>query len=682
MSQYAIIGYGAEGKAAYEYFSAKVGKDNVQIFDDSSPDLPSISQLPSLVKKGTTLVRSPGISLHNPPLEHLPKGANITSGTNEFFSKCPAPIIGVTGTKGKGTTSSMIASILDGIGYRVHLLGNIGVPALKVLPDIEPEDVVVYELSSFQLWDLNFSPQIAVLTVLEPDHLDVHHSYREYLDAKKNIFNHQTRTDYLVYNGDDEQVTAEVKSGVAHHVVYPQEYANSLDRATPLPGKHNVDNAGLAVLAVQSFLHSLQHVDDMSTSDPDYTDNVADAKCVSGKSVDLPHFTATQEVHVRDALRMFTGLDHRLKLVGSVNGVHYYDDSIATTPGSAVAAIKSFDAPKVLILGGKDKGGDYTTLGKELDAHRVETVIMYGENRDTIHGALEGVTSAKLMVLDAKSMQEIVLVAEAESKSGDVVILSPAAASFDMFKNYQERGSEFIAAVQGLEGFRPLDDADVIHSEVANNPIRIGIFDSGRGGEFVATSLKSLRPNDTFQVVNDSENVPYGDKTPKQIYELTKQAIKPLLGEVDVLAIACNTATAYAIDGLRSDYPDVRFVGFEPMIKPASLNSSTGNIAVLATPATLKSERYQKLKDKWASDYNVFEPDCSTWARRIEDGVFGRSDIAGLDTLVRAEEIDQVILACTHYLGVKEMLQHTLPPQVNILEPIEAISRQISRIAT
>ena len=545
----------------------------------------------------------------------------------------------------------MIAEILRELGFRVHLVGNIGVPALAVLPKIRAEDVVVYELSSFQLWDLERSPQVAVLTIFEPDHLDVHTSYREYLAAKSNIFQHQTRADFLVYNGKDEQVTAAARSGVAFQVVYPQESALTLARATNLPGRHNLLNAQAAVLAAQSYLTRQARL-------------AFDRGDIPSRPPEFVEFSEQQAAQVQQALERFTGLDHRLKLVGEVDGVRYYDDSIATTPGSALAAIKSFAAPKVLILGGKDKGGDYTSLARELASNSVREVLAFGENRARIAQELRSVSSVPVRVLETSSMAEVVQLAALSAEDGDVVILSPAAASFDLFKNYQDRGAQFIEAVERLAG-KPA--------------LQIGVFDSGLGGEFVAQALQELRPGDDFQVVNDAANVPYGDKTPEEIYALTKRAITPLL-VADVLVIACNTATAYAIDRLRVDYPEVRFVGFEPMIKPASLNSSTGSIAVLATPATLRSERYLRLKQEWASGYDVFEPDCSTWARKIEDATFSEEDVAELKRLVQEEGIDQVILACTHYLGVQSILRRALPQSTAILQPIKAINRQISRL--
>lgn len=210
--------------------------------------------------------------------------------------------------------------------------------------------------------------------------------------------------------------------------------------------------------------------------------------------------------------------------------------------------------------------------------------------------------------------------------------------------------------------------------------MKIGVFDSGRGGVFVTERLQKLNPNDEFIIVNDHKNVPYGDKTREEIVKLTEMAIKPLLRETKIIIIACNTATAYAITYLRAKFPNHKFIGFEPMIKPAVLATETGKIAVLATPATLKSSRYLELKTEWAGNFEVFEPNCETWAKKIENNEFIEKDLIELVELVQRNNIDQVILACTHYLGVEKVLQENLPETVQILQPIMAINKRLNEL--
>ena len=426
----AIVGYGAEGKASYSYWR-DLGHE-VTIVDEKeiSPyDLPYGSDM--LLGKNAfkylagydLVVRSPGI---NP--SKLKTDSKIWSATNEFFAKCPAPIIGVTGTKGKGTTASLIAAILTAAGKTVHLVGNIGTPALSVLPKIQPDDLAVFELSSFQLWDLEKSPHIAVALMIEADHLDVHKDMKDYVGAKSNIRRYQTDNDICIYHPTNElsaQVAAASTEGeakryavvddgavyVKENTFFVQNQALCSNDAVQLPGAHNLENACAAITAALPFL-----------------DNAYDA--------------------IEKGLRSFTGLPHRLKLVGEKSGVRYYDDSIATTPGSAIAAISAFDEPKLLILGGSDKGADYTELieaCKSTDTHVLVIGALAGKLRKLCQKHHVAVTD-----LAGKTMQSIVRSATELAAPGSVVILSPAAASFDMFKNYADRGDQFVEAVKGL----------------------------------------------------------------------------------------------------------------------------------------------------------------------------------------------------------------------------------------
>jgi UDP-N-acetylmuramoylalanine--D-glutamate ligase len=408
----AIAGYGVEGRASYEYYRAQ-GHDVTVV--DERENLGDIGEIATILgadafsklNEFELIIRSPSI---NP--KKLPYGEKVWSATNEFFAKCPAPIIGVTGTKGKGTTSSFIASILNAAGRTVHLVGNIGTPAITELKNIQPEDVVVYELSSFQLWDAKRSPHVSVVLMIEADHLDVHDSFKDYIEAKRNIVRFQSEEDITIFYKDSEYATNIGLSSVAGKVVaYPDEEA--LERYAPyvsLPGTHNLENAYAAVLAA----NSIQHIDESS---------------------------------IEKGLSSFTGLPHRLKLVAEKDGVTFYDDSIATTPGSAIAAIRSFGQPKVIILGGQDKGADYTEL-IELCAETDTKVVAMG----AIGSAIEELCTQLGVTCERADgpMNEVVTLAHQTASVGDVVILSPAAASFDMFKSYADRGDQFIAAVNDL----------------------------------------------------------------------------------------------------------------------------------------------------------------------------------------------------------------------------------------
>jgi UDP-N-acetylmuramoylalanine--D-glutamate ligase len=422
----AIAGYGAEGKSNYNYWNTP--ENEVVITDERQPsDVPVDAHVIvgqdafSRLDGFDMVIRSPGLAPHK-----IKTDGKIWSATNEFFAQCPAPIIGVTGSKGKGTTSSLIASMLRAAGKTVHLVGNIGIPALSVLGDISPDDIVVYELSSFQLWDLEMSPHIAVVLHIEADHLDVHADFAEYVEAKAQIAANQITTDRVVYNAHNQWATHIAERSVGQrlpyqsvrgaHVqgdffMYGEQELCSTDELL-LPGRHNQDNACAAITAVWPW------VQDGAT--------------------------------IARGLHGFDGLPHRLKWVRDVSGVKYYDDSIATTPGSAIAAINSFTEPKVLILGGSSKGADFTELAETVMAGKVKAVIVLGAEAHRIQQALEQAGYTSIYHPEEQTMLSVVTGAHKLADSGDVVILSPSCASFGLFRDYADRGNQFIDAVMQL----------------------------------------------------------------------------------------------------------------------------------------------------------------------------------------------------------------------------------------
>lgn len=427
----AIAGYGSEGKSSLTYFASR---GDVTIVDERTEiaDLPE--GVPTILGKGVfaklqdfdIVVRTAGLAP-----EKITTNGKIWSATNEFFARCPVAVIGVTGSKGKGTVSSLMTSILREAGQTVHLIGNIGVPALDILELIKPGDIVVYELSSFQLWDLEKSPNVAVILMIEPDHLDVHESFDEYVAAKANIRKHQTEEDICFYhptnqfsrqiafvnplpnahpfNDSSDEMSVYVDNS---HFVEDGGVICSTN-ALQLPGQHNLENACAAISAVSA-----------------------------GFGVD--------RYAVERGLRAFTGLDHRLKFVREVDGVKYYDDSIATTPGSAIAAMKAFDAPKILILGGSTKGAKFDEVASIAAQMNVKLAILVGDEADNIERALQKENVSLINLGSYTTMSKIVETAKTHAVSGDVVILSPACASFGMFKDYNDRGNQFIAIVEDL----------------------------------------------------------------------------------------------------------------------------------------------------------------------------------------------------------------------------------------
>lgn len=210
--------------------------------------------------------------------------------------------------------------------------------------------------------------------------------------------------------------------------------------------------------------------------------------------------------------------------------------------------------------------------------------------------------------------------------------------------------------------------------------MRIGIFDTGLGGEIVAKRLKHYFPDATFTVINDRKNLPYGNKTTDEIYVLTKTAVTPLVGKNDVIVLACNTATAAAIDRLRADFPDQEFVGYEPMVKPAAEITRSGCVVILATPATIKSDRYQNLVTKYGQNIRIFTPDCTTWASDIESGNAAKIELGVIAHCVDVKT-DVIVLACTHYLELQDRIQQQFP-DITVIEPTEAVASRITALTS
>ena len=446
-----IAGYGVEGISSLIYFQQKFPDAEFVVADESPANkLPAIPDGVKLISgKNVFSEQLDGADLMvrtaSLPPRNIKTSGKIWSATNEFFQECPAPIIGVTGTKGKGTTCSLIVSILQQAGRTVYLVGNIGVPALDVLPKIKKTDIVVYELSSFQLWDLEKSPHIAVVLMIEPDHLNIHTDFADYLNAKKNIRCHQHLGDVCLYHPTNK---------------YSREVAAApLDRP-PDTGDNHGDTLDFAQryaipdddqVYVRDGYFCVQNRRICSTSHLRLpgAHNLENACAAMSAVTELPITVANEQFAA--GLESFTGLPHRLKFVAEKKGVKYYDDSISTTPGSAIAALKAFTEPKILILGGSDKGADYAELAQEIARQQMRAVIVNGANASEIIEILhKNEVSCRVVHLEMAVMPTVVETAENQAQSGDVVILSPAAASFDMFKSYNDRGEQFVAAVEKL----------------------------------------------------------------------------------------------------------------------------------------------------------------------------------------------------------------------------------------
>lgn len=423
----AIAGYGLEGESNYRYWS-KYPDSEITVVDQKQPDFQIPVGVESIIgsdafEKLTNfdlVVRTAGLSPNK-----IHTNGKIWSSTNEFFSKCPALIIGVTGTKGKGTTASLIEFILREDGKKTWLLGNIGKPSLDVIDEIQQDDIVVYEMSSFQLWDVERSPRIALILFIEKDHQDVHNDMQEYLNAKGNITRFQNSNDLLIYNASNQYAVDISKKSKAKKVAYQSDLSAHVhddyfyygsEQICPvsvlkIPGIHNQDNACAAIDAVWEIIND--------------------------KSA------------IERGFSKFLGLPHRLQFVREFNGVKYYDDSIATTPSSAIAALRSFDSKKVIILGGSPKGSDFDELGNELTKHDAY-VILIGDEAEKISNSCNKNGFRNYEIIQNPNMRTIVDRVKVIADPGSVVLLSPASASFGLFKNYSDRGNQFIEAVMDL----------------------------------------------------------------------------------------------------------------------------------------------------------------------------------------------------------------------------------------
>ena len=469
-----ILGYGLEGKSAENYFKSDPNLSEhtkIDILDNFTPE-----DLQSRDFSNYDLIfRTPSV---RPDLIPAPK-EKITSVTKFFFSNCKAKIIGVTGTKGKGTTCTLIRDILEALNrkgetlfeegpelrrglardtrdgglarrasrteFRPFLVGNIGTPALDALPTITENDVVIYELSSFQLWDLEKSPSVAVALRIEPDHLDVHKDFEEYLSAKENITRYQSESDSLVYFKDNKNTFTLASLSKAKKFPYPLEekspLLNEALSSLKIPGAHNKENAEAALLACAAFLN-----------------------------LDLETFLTENFSEVSSALANFKPLPHHIEFVRELNSVKYYDDSFSTVLPSLEAAIKSFPkTPLVLIAGGKDKGVDVEPVKRLIfDNPYLIKAVLIGEtaeklskNEDPEKFYLAG-TDFDDAVKKARSFAETYLTRAEENSDtclvdakkpivSPVVLLSPCASSFDMFKSYKDRGDIFKTLVKNLK---------------------------------------------------------------------------------------------------------------------------------------------------------------------------------------------------------------------------------------
>lgn len=432
----AILGFGAQGKSALEYWHSSENsitvcdKNETIVVPEGINTKLGADHLREL-DAFDLIVRSPFV--HPRDIVNANNSdilRKVTTNTNEFFRVCPTKnIVGVTGTKGKGTTSTLIANMLQSAGKRTYLGGNIGIPPLELLKqDIQPDDWVVLELANFQLIDLVYSPHVAVCVAVVEEHLDWHNDIQEYIEAKQQLFRWQKSDDFAIYYpaNDNSKTITSVSSGAKipyleapgalvhgdHIEIDGTEICRTGEIA--LPGKHNWQNVCAAVTAVWQI-----------TQD-----------------------TAA----IREGILGTKSLPFRIEARGQVNDITFYNDSFATAPSATIAAIEAIHAPKVLILGGFERNLDLADLAHVIKehSHDIRKIVLIGESASRLQGALEDAGYTNTAFEESKDMAAIVRTAYGFARSGDAVVLSPAFASFDMFKNFEERGKRFNEAIETL----------------------------------------------------------------------------------------------------------------------------------------------------------------------------------------------------------------------------------------
>ena len=374
------------------------------------------------------LFRTPGMHPANPAIEALrSRGAEVTSEMEVFFEVCPCNLIAVTGSDGKTTTTTLISEMLKASGKTVWLGGNIGTPLLPLVRQMRETDYAVVELSSFQLMDMKRSPARAVVTNLAPNHLDIHKDMEEYVQAKTNIFRYQDEKGLLVLNADNA-ITAGFRGNGAIRFFSRQGEADVCVRdgvicrhgqkVLPvsdilIPGVHNVENYMAAIAVVEGLV---------------------------------------EDETIRQVAKTFGGVEHRIELVQVKDGVRFYNDSIASSPSRTIAGLRSFPEKVILIAGGYDKHIPYDVLGPEICAH-VSKLFLGGATGEKIRQAVLACPEydpAQLEIVDCGSFEPAVRAAAAAAKTGDVVLMSPASAAFDQFKNFMVRGDFYKKLVKEL----------------------------------------------------------------------------------------------------------------------------------------------------------------------------------------------------------------------------------------
>jgi len=446
----AIIGLGVSNIPLLDYLYEK--KARVTVFDQREIDeipkdimdkITSYSMEFSLGKKSFSklkgfdlIFRSPSCLPTISELEaEANRGAIVTTEVEMLMEMCPGTIIGVTGSDGKTTTTSLIYEIIKNKGYNCYLGGNIGIPLFTKLNQMRPDDIIVLELSSFQLMGMKVSPHIAVITNITPNHLNVHKDYEEYIEAKKNIFKYQNEDDILILNYDNELTRECAKEAIG--------------RVKFFSSKQKLDNGYIVDKDVikeceDKLRKHILNVKDVKLRGMHNYENICAAIVATKTLVDIDCALNT--------IKEFAGVEHRLELVKEINDVKWYNDSSSSSPTRTISGINAFNEDIVLIAGGYDKDLDYDVIGKPI-VSRVKTLILMGQTADKIYNAVkkeQEIQNKEIKIYMSTSLKEAIGLAYKYAKPGQIVLFSPASASFDMFKDFADRGNQFKNIVTSL----------------------------------------------------------------------------------------------------------------------------------------------------------------------------------------------------------------------------------------
>ena len=446
----AIIGLGVSNIPLLDYLYKK--KANVTVFDERNIDDISKEIMDKItlynftfhlgenclenLKGFNVIFRSPSCLPTRVELqEEANKGAIVTTEIEMLMQMAPCKVIGVTGSDGKTTTTSLINAILQKAGYNTYLGGNIGTPLFTRLSEMKPDDIIVLELSSFQLMGMEISPNISVITNITPNHLNIHKDYNEYIEAKKNIFKYQNEDEIVVLNYDNE-ITRNCAKEANSKVIF-------FSSKEKLDDGFIVDEGIIKECEDKVRKHILNTKDVILRGTHNY-ENIATAIATTRTLVDL-------DIAV-EAVKEFKPVEHRLELIREIDRVKWYNDSVSSSPTRTIAGLNSFDEEIILIAGGYDKNLDYTPIAKPI-VDKVKGLILLGQTSDKIFDAVKQELEDEHKDLDiyvCDSLEQTVVLAKKIAKPGQIVLFSPASASFDMFKNFADRGNKFKKLVNDL----------------------------------------------------------------------------------------------------------------------------------------------------------------------------------------------------------------------------------------